>query len=119
MTVNINAENEILGRLATKVATILRGKNKASFEPYILSGDPVLIYNAEKIKITGNKAKQKTYYRHSGYIGHLKSTTYEKTFDKNPSKVIEHAISGMLPKNRLRRQMLKRLTIIKGPINVK
>lgn len=119
MTVNINAENEILGRLASKVAMILRGKNKADFQPHILSGDPVVVYNAEKIKVTGRKPHQKTYYRHSGYIGHLKSTIYDKAFAKNPAKVIEHAVAGMLPKNRLRKHMLKKLTIVKGPIDVK
>ena len=117
MTVKIDASNQILGRLATKVAVILRGKDKVSFLPHLLGGEPVLIFNAEKIKVTGNKTKQKAYYRHSGFIGHLKKLTFEQVFAKSPEKVIRHAVAGMLPKNRLRQQWLKNLAIIKGPIN--
>lgn len=119
MTVEINAENQILGRLATRVATVLRGKNKPTFERYLITGDTVLVYNAEKIKVTGAKATQKKYYRHSGYLGNLRSLTFNQQMAKNPTKVIEHAVSGMLPKNRLRKQFLKRLTIVKGPVNAK
>lgn len=117
MTVKIDADNKILGRLATQVAMILQGKHKPTFQPHLITGEPVVIYNAEKIKVTGKKATQKKYYRHSGHIGHLKVLTYDKVFTRDPGRVIQHAVAGMLPKNRLRKEMLKRMQIVKGPID--
>jgi large subunit ribosomal protein L13 len=114
----IDADGQILGRLSTRVADLLRGKLKPTFMPNILMGDKVIIYNASKIKVTGtNKMIQKTYYRHSGYLGNLKSQTMADLMRTDPSKIILYAVSGMLPKNKLRKQWLKNLTIENGAKN--
>jgi large subunit ribosomal protein L13 len=110
----INASDKVLGRLATQVANILMGKHKPMFSPNLDTGDFVVIINAEKIRITGNKAKQKLYYRHSGYPGGLKSISFEKMMQTNPVRVIEHAVKGMLPHNRLGAKMIKKLKVYTG-----
>jgi len=109
-----DASDKILGRLATQVASLLMGKHKPMFSPNLDTGDFVVIINAEKIRITGNKAKQKLYYRHSGYPGGLKSISFEKLMQTNPTRVIEHAVKGMLPHNRLGAKMVKKLKVYTG-----
>ncbi|MFC1727555.1 50S ribosomal protein L13 [Patescibacteria group bacterium] len=106
-----DAEDQVLGRLATKIAALLIGKNKPYFVPHLDCGDYVVVINAKKIKITGNKAKQKIYYRHSGFPGGFKETSFEMQMDKDPRKVIYHAVSGMLPKNKLRKTRLGRMKV--------
>ena len=113
----IDAQNQILGKLAVTIADTLRGKDKPSFRLHKLSGEPVTVINADKIKVTGAKLTDKMYYRHSGYLGHLKSTPLGKIMDNRPEWVLRKAVSGMLPKNRLRGQWLKNLKIIKGELN--
>lgn len=108
----IDATNRVLGRLATEVAVLLRGKHKPDFVPYKNMGDFVVIKNIEKIKITGKKLRQKIYYRHSGYPGGLKKIPMSKLFAENPRKVFIKAVSGMLPKNKLRPQQMKKLKFI-------
>ncbi len=110
----IDARNEILGRLASKVAHILRGKHKPIFAPHVDVGDHVIIINAHKIRVTGRKAQQKRYTSYSGYPGGLKETAYEKMLEKHPERILEHAIRGMLPKNRLGRKMFKKLKVYAG-----
>jgi large subunit ribosomal protein L13 len=107
----IDAKDQILGRLATKVATLLIGKHKADYSPHLDSGDFVVIVNAEKIELTGKKQMQKKYFRHSGYPGGFKEISFEKLFLENPQKVIELAVSGMLPDNRLKKIRLQRLKV--------
>ena len=108
-TRTIDAENRIMGRLATRVATILRGKDKPDFSPDIDSGDFVEIKNVEKLKFSGNKKNNKIYYRHSGYLGHLKKEPLGKFFKRDPKEVFRKAVYGMLPKNKLRDLQIKRL----------
>lgn len=110
----VNAKNQILGRLASQVAHVLRGKHKPIFAPHVDVGDHVIIINAEKIRVTGKKAQQKRYRRHSGYPSGLKETVYEDMLAKHPERILEHAIRGMLPKNRLGRKMFKKLRIYAG-----
>jgi len=110
----VNAEGKILGRLATQVATILRGKHKPTFSPHLDTGDHVIIINAEKIRVTGKKLETKKYYTYSGYRGGLKSVILSKQLEKHPDRVLIHAIRGMLPKNRLGRAMLKKLKVYAG-----
>ncbi len=110
----IDASDEILGRLATHVANLLMGKHKPIFSRNLDTGDFVVIINAEKVHVTGNKAKQKLYYRHSGYPGGLKSISLEKMMQTNPARVIEHAVKGMLPHNRLGAKMVKKLKVYTG-----
>lgn len=109
----IDANGQILGRLATKIVLILRGKNKANFNYNVDGGDFVEIVNIGQMKVTGKKMDQKIYYRHSGWIGNMKQETMAKAFEKDPSKILKLAVSRMLPKNRTRAPMLKRLTILK------
>lgn len=97
----------MLGRLATQVARILRGKHKPTFTPHMDTGDHVIVINAAKVRVTGRKAEQKTYFTHSGYMGHDKQTPFATMFAKHPERVIEHAVHGMLPKNALGRQKLR------------
>jgi large subunit ribosomal protein L13 len=111
----VNAEDKVLGRLATEVATLLRGKHKPTFTPHVDGGDFVVIVNAEKVKLTGNKLTDKKYYWHTGYPGGIREITAEKLLQKNPTDVIYKAVRGMLPKNRLGRQMIKKLKIYAGP----
>lgn len=110
----VDAKNEVLGRLASHVARILRGKHKPIFAPHVDVGDHVVVINAEKIRVTGKKAQQKRYKRYSGYPGGLRETVYEEMLLKYPERVLERAIRGMLPKNRLGRQMIKKLRIYAG-----
>ncbi|GFN36898.1 50S ribosomal protein L13 [Tepidimicrobium xylanilyticum] len=110
----IDAEGKVLGRLASEVASILRGKNKPIYTPHVDTGDYVIIINADKVKLTGKKLDQKEYRYHSGYPGGLKSVPYRKLMDKNPEKAIHLAVRGMLPKNRLGRKMIKKLKIYSG-----
>jgi large subunit ribosomal protein L13 len=107
----IDASGKTLGRLATQIANLLMGKHKPTYVPYLDTGDYVIVLNAAKVRVTGKKAKQKTYYRHSGYPGGLKAETFEKMLAAHPTRVIEHAVKGMLPHNRLGRAMLKKLKV--------
>ena len=111
----VDAQGETLGRLATRVATLLRGKHKPDFTPHVDCGDYVIVVNAEKIHVTGQKMSQKKYYRHSGYPGGLKQITLQDQLKKFPNRVIESAVRGMLPRNRLGRQMFKKLKVYAGP----
>ncbi len=108
-THTIDAEGKVLGRLATQIAGLLRGKQRPDFAPNKDIADVVVIKNVDKIKITGKKYTDKIYYRHTGYLGGLKETTYKKVFEKNPSEVLKRAVYGMLPKNKLRDKQIKRL----------
>ncbi len=107
----IDANGEILGRLAVKVATIIRGKNKPTFTPHVDTGDYVVIVNAGKVRLTGNKLKDKIYYRHTGYPGGIRKISAEKLLQKKPEEVLKKAIKGMLPKNSLGRKILKKAKI--------
>jgi len=111
----VDANNKILGRLASQVAIRLRGKHKPIFTPHLDTGDFIIIVNADKIRLTGKKLDKKVYYRHSGHLGHLKSTTARKMLEKKPADVIRLAVRRMLPKNRLGRHQLKKLKIYVGP----
>ncbi len=111
----VDATDMTLGRLASEVAQILRGKNKPIYTPHIDTGDFVVIVNADKIKVTGTKAANKVYYHHTGYVGHLKSETFTEAMEKHPTRVIEHAVKGMLPKGTLGRQMFGKLKVYAGP----
>lgn len=110
----VDADGKTLGRLATEIAHRLRGKHKAEYTPHVDTGDYIVVVNAEKIQVTGNKAKNKVYYRHTGYIGNLKSITFEKLIDKAPERVIETAVKGMLPRNPLGRAMFRKLKVYAG-----
>lgn len=110
----IDASGKILGRVATQVTGLLMGKHKPIFSRNLDTGDFVVVTNADKVKVTGNKMKQKIYYRHSGYPGGLKSTTLEEMMQTHPDRVIEHAVKGMLPHNRLGAKMLKKLRVYAG-----
>ena len=110
----VNAEDLTLGRLAVQLATILRGKNKPNFTPHTDTGDFIVVINAEKVKLTGNKLSQKMYERHSGYPGGLKVVNAKTMLSKKPEDVITLAVKGMLPKNILGRQMIKKLKVYKG-----
>jgi large subunit ribosomal protein L13 len=110
----VDADGVVLGRLATQVANILRGKNRPHYTPFFDSGDFVIIVNAHKVKLTGKKESQKVYYRHSGYMGGLKETGFKNAIATHPERVITHAVKGMLPKNRLNRKILKKLKVYAG-----
>ena len=111
----IDAEDMVLGRVATEAARILKGKHKPQYTPHVDTGDFVVIINADKIRVTGTKAGKKTYYRHSGFPGGLKSETFNEAMAKHPERVIEHAVKGMLPKNTIGRTALTRLKLFTGP----
>ncbi len=110
----VDAEGKILGRLATRIASHIRGKHNPMYTPHVDTGDSVIVINAEKIVLTGRKLDQKNYYRHSGYIGSLKTITARKLLEKRPEDVIRFAVKGMLPKNRLGRQLFKKLKVYSG-----
>jgi large subunit ribosomal protein L13 len=110
----IDATDVVLGRLATHAATILRGKNKATFTPHMDMGDFVIIINADKVALTGSKAAQKKAYRHSGYPGGLTAVTYSELLEKNPERAVEKAIRGMLPKTSLGRDQMRKLKVYRG-----
>ena len=111
----VDAEGQTLGRLASEIAKVLRGKNKPEFTPHLDTGDYVIVINAEKIQVTGKKMDQKIYYNHSEYVGGMKETTLKEMMDKKPEKVIELAVKGMLPKGPLGRSMIKKLHVYAGP----
>jgi len=110
----VDAEGKILGKLAVEIAKILRGKNKPTFTPNVDCGDFVVVLNAEKIKVTGSKLSDKKYYRHSGYVGNLKVKNLEEMLAKHPERVIQKAVKGMIPHNRLGRQIIKKLKVYAG-----
>jgi len=111
----IDAEGKVLGRLASRVAGILRGKHKPIYTPHLDTGDYVVVINAEKVRLTGDKPNQKTYFRHSGYMGGERFIPFRRMMEKHPERVIELAVKGMLPKNQLGRQMRKKLRVYAGP----
>ena len=111
----VDADGQVLGRMAAQVASVLRGKNKPEFTPHEDVGDYVIIVNAEKVKVTGRKLDQKIYYHHSEYVGGMKETTLREMMAKKPEKFVELAVKGMLPKGPLGRQMLKKLHVYAGP----
>ena len=111
----VDAEGCTLGRLASGVASVLRGKNKPEFTPFVDTGDYVIVVNADKIKVTGKKLQQKIYYRHSEYVGGMKETTLKEMLAKKPEKVVELAVKGMLPKGPLGSQMYRKLFVYAGP----
>jgi large subunit ribosomal protein L13 len=104
----VDAEGMVLGRLATEIARVIRGKHKPTFTPHMDTGDNVIVINASKVKVTGRKLEQKQYFKHTGYMGHERFTTLGKMLSKNPERVIENAVYGMLPKTTLGRQVLRR-----------
>ncbi len=110
----VDATGHTLGRLASEVASVLRGKNKAIFTPHVDTGDYVIVINADKIQVTGRKLEQKIYYNHSDYVGGMKETTLKEMLSKKPEYVIEHAVKGMLPKGPLGRQMMSKLHVYAG-----
>jgi len=110
----VDADGAVLGRLATQIAARIRGKHNPMFTPHVDTGDSVIVINAEKVKLTGRKLDQKMYHRHSGYIGGLKSITARKLLEKRPEDLIRFAVRGMLPKNRLGRQLNKKLKVYAG-----
>ncbi len=111
----VDATGKTLGRLSSEIARRLRGKHKPEYTPHVDTGDYIVVVNAEKVRVTGNKLKDKIYYHHTGYIGNLKSITLEKQLAKAPERVIEGAVKGMLPRGPLGRQMFKKLRVFKGP----
>lgn len=113
----IDADGQTLGMIATKAATILRGKNRVDFTPHVDGGDYIVITNAEKVAVSGNKESDKKYYRHSGYLGNLKTEVLKDVREKNPTRILEEAISGMLPKTKLRKDQLRRLFLVVGSEN--
>lgn len=110
----VDASGQVLGRLATQIARYLRGKHKPEYTPHADTGDYIVVLNASQVKITGRKAQDKIYYRHSGYPGGIKETTFEKMQAKHPTRIIENAVKGMLPKNPLGRSMLRKLKVYSG-----
>ncbi|MCI0471297.1 MAG: 50S ribosomal protein L13 [Candidatus Aminicenantes bacterium] len=110
----VDADGIVLGRLATRIADILRGKDKPSYTPFFDTGDFVVIINAEKVKVTGKKEEEKMYYRHSGYFGGIKETSLERMMATHPERVLLHAVKGMLPKNKLSSKILKKLKVYAG-----
>lgn len=110
----VDAKERVLGRLATQIATVLRGKHKTQFTPHMDAGDYVVVVNADKVVLTGNKLEKKVYYRHSGYVGGLKKTLAKEMLQKKPENIIRLAVKGMLPKNSLGRRQLKKLKVYAG-----
>ena len=111
----VDASNQVLGRLASEVARLLRGKHKPQYTPYLDTGDFVVVVNAQRVRLTGRKREQKVYYRHSGYPGGLKQETAREMLEKYPERLIRRAVWGMLPKNRLGRKLLRKLKVYRGP----
>ena len=111
----VDATNKTLGRLSTEIARRLRGKHKPEYTPHVDTGDYIVVVNAEKIRVTGNKLKDKMYYHHTGYIGNLKSVSLEKMLDETPERVLQFSVKGMLPRGPLGRQMLSKLRVFAGP----
>lgn len=111
----VDASGKTLGRLSTEIARRLRGKHKPVYTPHVDTGDYVVVVNAGKIRVTGNKRKDKIYYRHTGYIGNMKSVSLEKLLDETPERALEYAVKGMLPRNPLGRKMYSKLKVFAGP----
>lgn len=111
---HINAQGKVLGRLATQVAKVLSGRNKVDYTPNVDGGDFVVVTNSDGVVVTGNKRKDKKYFRHTGYPGGIKEATFEELIEKNSTKIIQSAVNGMLPKNKLRSGMMKRLLVVKN-----
>ena len=111
----IDATDKVLGRLSTEIARRLRGKHKPEYTPHVDTGDYIIVVNAEKVRVTGNKETDKMYHHHTGYIGNLKSISLEKLLDEAPERAIEHAVKGMLPRGPLGRKMLGKLRVFAGP----
>ena len=111
----VDATGKTLGRLSTEIARRLRGKHKPEYTPHVDTGDYIVVVNAEKVRVTGNKRKDKMYHHHTGYIGNLKSVSFEKLIDQAPERAIEHAVKGMLPRGPLGRKMLSKLRVFAGP----
>ena len=111
----VDATNKTLGRLSTEIASRLRGKHKPEYTPHVDTGDYIVVVNAEKIRVTGNKLKDKMYHHHTGYIGNLKSVPLDKLLETHPERALEHAVKGMLPKGPLGRKMLGKLRVFAGP----
>jgi large subunit ribosomal protein L13 len=111
----VDATDQVLGRMATEIAAVLRGKHKPTFTPFLDTGDYVIVVNAEKIKLTGGKMEKKTYFHHTGYIGHWRNIPIKEVMKKYPERVVERAVKGMLPKGPLGRQMYKKLFVYAGP----
>jgi large subunit ribosomal protein L13 len=111
----VDATDKTLGRLSTEIARRLRGKHKPEYTPHVDTGDYIVVINAEKIRVTGNKMSDKMYHHHTGYVGNLKSISLEKQLVKAPERVIQHSVKGMLPKNPLGRAMFKKLRVFAGP----
>jgi large subunit ribosomal protein L13 len=111
----VDATDKTLGRLSTEIARRLRGKHKPEYTPHVDTGDYIVVINAEKIRVTGNKLSDKMYHHHTGYVGNLKSISLEKLLIKAPERVIQHSVKGMLPKNPLGRAMFKKLRVYAGP----
>ena len=111
----VNAEGKTLGRLATEIARRLRGKHKPEYTPHVDTGDYIVVVNADKIRVTGNKMKDKSYHRYTGYIGNLKSMTLEELMERTPERALQIAVKGMLPRNPLGRKMLAKLRVYAGP----
>lgn len=113
----VDAKDEVLGRLSTKVANLLTGKNKVSYSSHMDSGDYVVVINAEKVVVTGKKASQKVYRTHSGYPGGFKERSYSQMMEEHPERIVEHSVSGMIPDNKIKAQRMARLTVVAGPVN--
>jgi large subunit ribosomal protein L13 len=111
----VDATGKSLGRLASEIAKVLRGKHRPEYSPHLSLGDHVIVVNAERVHLTGNKRQQKVYYSYSGYQSGLKMRTFQEVMDKDPGRVVRHAVKGMLPHNRLGRRMLKKLKVYAGP----
>ena len=111
----VDAAGQTLGRLASEIAHRLRGKHKPEYTPHVDTGDYIVVINAEKVRVTGNKLKDKVYHHHTGYIGNLKSKSLETMLEEHPERVLQRAVKGMLPKGPLGRQMFKKLRVFKGP----
>lgn len=114
----VDAADKTLGRLASEIARRLRGKHKPEYTPHVDTGDYIVVVNAEKIRVTGNKASDKMYYRHTGYVGHMKSASFDQMIDKHPERVLQLAVKGMMPKNALGRSMMRKLKVYAGPEHV-
>jgi len=111
----VNAEDQVLGRLATEIARLLQGRHKPDYTPFFNNGDFVVVVNAEKVRLTGAKTDQKKYFRHSGYLGGIKETSYDRMLATHPERIVFQAVKGMMPRNRISRQAMKRLKVFKGP----
>ena len=111
----VDADGKTLGRLATEIARRLRGKHKTIYTPHVDTGDYIVVINAEKVRVSGNKAKDKMYYHHSGYMGGMKATSFNDMIERTPERVIEIAVKGMLPRNPLGREMYRKLKVYAGP----